>query len=336
MKTPISVDKSKEVPKGQLDFLNFLHQIESILKKARLSENPALYIYEANIRTPIFMLEGLSRLYGKTLSHHIFSQCKKRFKDLEDKLGAIDYYDGFYKEFTSQEKIPEEIINYIKNKKEEKLEELNEALKKDHWLKKRKSRIYKIIKKIEEVNWLPDYFDAGTIKLAYSKEIKKVIKIYKSSKPKFKELEAGVHEFRRELRWLSIYPQALCGLMQLSEETDVPSFLQKYLTPEILQSPFNVMPSGSQFQHHIVLNKNYFYALSWMIDALGKLKDNGLRIIILTECIEHIYKPKKNVETLALSFCDKNQMTIAQILKQSDKITKPFFEDSILKHLVNS
>lgn len=335
MKTPISADKVIDSPNGQLDFLNFLNQIQDILKKARILENPGLYIYDANIRTHFFMLEGLSRLYKTISPNPFFSQCNREFKDLEDKLGAIDYYDGFYKEFSSNKKIPEKIINHIKHKKEEKTGELNEVLRKNNWLKKDNSHIQRIINKTESVYWLPDYYDTVAIKLAYAKEIKKILKKYKSNKYKFKNIENDVHELRRKLRWLSIYPQALCGLMQLTENNSDPGILQKYLTPDILQSHYNVMPSGNHFQHHILLSRNNFYALSWMIDALGKLKDNGLKIIILTECIEHIYKPKKNAKKLALSFCDQNQMSVAQTLKQSDKIKKTFFENSILKNLIS-
>lgn len=335
METPIPINNIKAAPNGKSDFLHFLNEVQDILEKAGSSPNPALYIYEANIRTPFFMLEGLARIYNKIFTHPVFPRCKKTFKDMEDKLGAIDYYDGFYKEFSSRKKIPDQITNYLKNKKEEKIEELNEELRKNHWLGSRKNRIHKIIKKIDEVNWLPEYYDAGAIKLAYTKEIKKVLKKYKSKKPEFKDIEKDVHELRRQLRWLSIYPQALCGLMQLSEKDDVPAFLKKYLTPAIMHSPFNVMPSGTYFKHHILIHIHYFYALSWMIDTLGKLKDDGLRIVILTESINHIYKPKKNIENLVLSFLDDDQMTIHRILKQSNKITKTFFEDSILKNLIN-
>ena len=99
------METPKEVPNGKSDFLKFLNQIQDILEKAGSSENPALDIYEANIRTPFFMLEGLSRLYNKIFSHSAFNWCKKTFKSMEDKLGAIDYYDGFYKEFSTRNNI---------------------------------------------------------------------------------------------------------------------------------------------------------------------------------------------------------------------------------------
>ena len=104
-------------------------------------------------------------------------------------------------------------------------------------------------------------------------EVKKVYKKYvaiithkiKNNDIHFESIELDVHEFRRELRWLSIYPQALRGLMQLKVNHQPPEILKKYLTTEIITSPYNIMPDGSNFKDHIILVAAYFYSLSWMI-----------------------------------------------------------------------
>ncbi len=51
-------------------FNYFLKQVQTILDKANESENPALIIYQENIRTPFFMLEALTRIYKKILCIH--------------------------------------------------------------------------------------------------------------------------------------------------------------------------------------------------------------------------------------------------------------------------
>ena len=94
------------------------------------------------------------------------------------------------------------------------------------------------------------------------------------------------------------------------------------------------MPDGNALPYHIMLNDDYFYALSWMIAELGKLKDSGLKITILEESIAAVYKTKEDVEQLVYSICDDNQQTIPQILAQSQKITTTFFSENILQNII--
>jgi hypothetical protein len=326
MNTFISVGKSR--------FLYYLNKIQIILDKAESSKNPALLIYEEDMRTPLFMLEGLSRLYKKINNHKKLKKLNDLFKDLEDRLGAIDYYDGFHKEFINEKKIPGLITLYVNEKKEKKLEELNHYLKEEKWISKRKKRLSQIFKELDEVKWLDEKNDTIAILDVYHDDIKKVVKKYKRKNIEFCDIENGVHEFRREIRWLSIYPQALRGLMQLKSNVEPPEFLKKYLTPEITSSLYNIMPDGKALPYHIMLNDDYFYALSWLIAELGKLKDSGLKITILEESIAAVYKTKENVEQLVYSICGESQQTIPQILDQSQKITATFFSENILQNII--
>ena len=321
-------------PIGKARFLLYLNQLQAILEKAASNENITLSIYAANARTPLFMLEGLTRLYRKMHNKKKFSKLNTLFKDFEDRLGTIDYYDGFHKEFVDDKRIPDLITSYVNDKKEETVKTLLEDLKKDKWIGKHKNRIDKIIKKLDKIDWLDEKEDTREILKVYQDYIDKVTKTYASDNIHFTDLENDVHEFRRELRWLSIYPQALKGLMQLTPENEAPDFLKKYLTPEIINSPYNVMPDGSGLQDHIILNRNYFYALSWMIAELGKLKDSGLKLDLIEESLISIYKMSAHTEHLAYSFCDENQLTIPEILDQSQTIAQKFSEENILENLI--
>jgi len=322
------------MPVGKTRFVNYLNKVQTILDRAELAENPAQLIYEEDMRTPLFRLEGLSRLYKKINNHKKLKKLNEIFKDIEDRLGAIDFYDGFYKQFINEKKIPGLITIYLKEKKGEKLEDLNHYLKEENWISKHKKRLEKIHKDLDEIKWLDEKNDTIAILDVYHDDIKKVIKKYKRKNRQFSDIENDVHEFRRQLRWLSIYPQALGGLMQLKSNPEPPEFLKKYLTPEIVTSPFNVMPDGSALEYHIMLNANYFYALSWMIAELGKLKDSGLKVTLLEQSIADVYKTKEDVEQLVYSICDENQKTIPQILERSKKLADTFFSENILANII--
>ena len=321
-------------PVGKGRFIFFLSKIQGILEKSASSDNPALTIYSEDMRTPLFMLEALCRLYKKIYKHQKIKKLDSVFKSLEDFLGQVDYYDGFYKEFAQQKNFPELITDYTKENKDEKIESLNQYLKKEKWNENYKNRLSKIYKKLDKVEWLDEKNDAASVLKVYKKEIEKVIGKYKNNPKEFTDIENDVHELRRQLRWLSIYPQALLGLVQLKTNSDVPDFLNKYFTPEIINSPFNKMPDGSGLQYHIILDQNCFFALSWMISELGILKDNGLKIELLEESISDVYKTKKNVESLAYSLCDANQPRIPAILSYAQNISHTFFSEGILEKMV--
>ncbi|HEY6063987.1 MAG TPA: hypothetical protein VIV35_10285, partial [Chitinophagaceae bacterium] len=156
------------------------------------------------------------------------------------------------------------------------------------------------------------------------------------NKISFHDVEKDVHELRRELRWLSIYPQALRGLIQMKPNADSPDYLKKYLTPEIINSPFNKMPEPGDCKDLIYVNANYFYALSWLIAELGKLKDNGLRIVILKEALQSIDKlSDEAAEKTAFALCGEGQVPTDDILKRAKEISEQFFNEKIPEQLIS-
>jgi hypothetical protein len=71
-----------------------------------------------------------------------------------------------------------------------------------------------------------------------------------------------------------------------------------------------------------------------MIAELGKLKDGGLKIVIIEESIANIYKTCEKTEELAYAISGDAQMKIPQILTYSEQITKKFFDENILQNLI--
>ena len=326
----------KFIPVGKARFLHFLSKAEKILAEATASENPARIIYEQDLRTELFMLEGLSRIYKKVYPRQKIKKLNRRFKRFEDLLGEINFYDEFHKSFEENETMPGLITSYTAEKTTEKLNKVNKFLIKKKWIGKKNKQLKKIYKTLDKVEWFDEAGDARAVGMICENEVRKVIKKFKSRDQPFADIEQDVHELRRELRWLSIYPQALCGLVQLTAEDDCPEYLRKYLTPEIVNSKFNVMPAGDALNHHIFLNRNYFYALSWMIDRLGKLKDSGLEQLLIKEALENVFKVSAHADELAFAFRSENQMTINEILQASKKVADDFFGEKILSKLIKS
>ena len=321
--------------KGILRFEMFLQQFEKILFKAASQKNPALYLYQNNARTPLFMLEGLAKLYSGIHNKKKISKLKEHFKLLEDALGAIDYYDSIARTLANNKKMPLEINQYLLAQTREKLQHLNELLIEKKWIGENNDRLVKIRKKIKDSNWLDDEKEINEINKFYEKAIYEIIEFTHSINYHFDNMEEDVHELRRKLRWLSIYPQALQGCIQLVESQTISKNLKKYLTTEIINSPFNKMPSAGGNQYILLLDKNYFLTLSWIIAELGKLKDNGLTIVAFKEALQQIEGLN---DTAALNkayrILGTKQIKLAVLLNDAEKISKTFFNENNLEKLV--
>lgn len=320
---------------GLARFEFYLIKLEDLLSQSGKERNAALFLYNNDARTTIFMLEGLSKLYAGLHNKKRFTKLKNEFKLLEDALGNIDYYDSYAKEFNSIPAIPAEITNYMLGQTREKLQHLNDLLMQRSWVGENGDRIKKIRKKLKNANWLKDDKEVIAITGFYKQTIRDINQFFAESKGEFTEIELQVHSLRRKLRWLSIYPRSLQGLIQLTENSFHDDHLVKYLTADIINSPYNKMPDAGNNRYFLMLGKNYFLALSWMIDALGKLKDNGLRIVAITEAIQQM-KSTTHDDALFKTYeiLGPHHPGLTTILSESYVICTTYFKEQNLDKLL--
>ena len=320
---------------GLARFEFYLSQLQNLLTKATKQKNPALWLYQNNVRTPLFMLEALAKMYSSIHNKKKFAKLKEHFKLLEDVLGAIDYYDSLAKGFSKNKTISAAVTNYLQAQAREKIQHMNELLTEKEWLGENANRIKKIQNKLDEADWLKEEKEIEAIKNFYGEAIYGIVEFTAKTKFHFDNVEADVHELRRKLRWLSIYPQALRGCIQLSKSKTTPKHLSKYLTNEIITSPYNKMPDAGDIAYFLLFDKNYFYALSWIIAELGKLKDSGLGIIAIKEALQQTGAVSDiSAYNKAYQLLGKKQIKLQQILTAAEKISKTYFTEHNLEHLV--
>jgi hypothetical protein len=319
---------------ARFDF--FLNQFQALLDKAARQKNPALWLYQNNARTTLFMLEALAKIYTGLHNKKKFGKLKEHFKLLEDAIGQIDYYDAFAKEFAGNKKIPAPIIAYLQAQTREKIQSLNEILKEKEWLSEGNKQMMKTRKKLAEADWKKEKKEIKEIRSFYMQGIKEILNFVNQKNFRFGNVETDIHEFRRKLRWLSIYPQALRGCIQLSKSKVAPQkYLWKYLTKEITGSAYNVMPDAGDCNYFLLLEKNRFYALSWMIAELGKLKDNGLRAEVIKEAIMQTSgADARNALLQAYKLCGPGQMKVNQVLTAAADLCKIYCKEKNLENLL--
>lgn len=319
---------------GFARFEFFLQTLEELLKQAGSQTNPALWLYTNDARTPLFMLEGLSRLYAGMHNKKKFKNLQAHFKSLEDGLGKIDFYDNYAKEFAERPTIPVSIKEYMVAQAREQLQHMNDLLQQEKWLGENADRLQKIRKKLKDAKWLRPKEEVKAISNFYEEAIDSIVEDYNNAPQPFTEMEDQVHELRRELRWLSIYPQALRGLIQLTETGMPGASLQKYLVREIVESKYNVMPDPGDNKWFVLMEKNHFYALSWMIAETGKIKDQGLQVYAIAEALQQTAALSQNEAfQQALQTLAWQNNSVDELLQNASDITKAFMDEHNLQQL---
>ncbi len=321
--------------KGIERFDYYLSRLEKLLNDAEKQSDAGFWLYKNNARTPLFMLEGLAKIYSNLHDKKAFSEIKENFKTLEDAIGAIDYYDNFAKEFAANKKITVAVTKYSQEKTVESTAKFNALLVENKWLGESATQLKSIRKKLKDVEWQKGKDEVKEIDAYYKEQVGEINTFFGEHAKGFTDLETQVHELRRKLRWLSIYPQALRGNIQLFETNETNADSTKYLTPEIVTSPFNKMPEVGENKHLFMLNKPYFLALSWLIAELGKLKDQGLRVHLLCETLKEI-KGLSDADALTQTYkmLAPDSTTLDGILSTASDICGKFFAEKNLDKLI--
>ncbi|TDR30975.1 hypothetical protein [Hydromonas duriensis] len=316
-------------------FNDHLSALDNLLTQAHLQDDPALWLYQNNARTVLFYLEGMCRALAQFHDSKRFNKLTERFKTLEDALGQIDYFDAFVKEFSANPTIPADVVEHLTQERQMALLALNGALQKEGWIGESARRIKKIRKgkKTKSINWLSDEELVLALRHLYEQKIADITLALTQS---FKSIENDLHELRRQVRWLSIYPQAFKGYITLAQPRRiVAKKFDKYLTDDIVHSPFNQLPQSDNITSPLQLNQNNFYAMSWFIAATGLLKDQGLRLDALTHSIHITQKvAPETAQSQAMLMLGSQQASTDEVLSAAQIIAKQLKMDAIFTGLV--
>ncbi len=322
---------------GIARFQFHLAQLNELLQSSTRERNPALWLYTNNARTVLFMLEGLSKLYENLHNKKKFDKLNEHFKALEDAIGSIDHYDALAKELLPLAEVPATVKDYMQAQSREKIQRLNDLLEEKKWVGKNATRIKKIEEKLQDAHWLEPLEEGNAIQSFYKKSIREINTFWAEAANHFTEMEIQVHEMRRELRWLSIYPQALQGMIQLHDNGNADESTDKYITPEIAGSPFNKMPERGENKTVLLLEKKYFLSLSWLIERLGEIKDKGLRLFAIAEALQQTEKiTHDEAIQKAIGLLGGSPDMLQDILKEASDTCKAFFDEKHLDKLVVS
>ena len=312
-----------------------------LLQQAAGTTDPASYLLAHDARTPLFYLEGMTRVLMNVHDKKKLSALNEQFKALEDGLGAMDYYSGLLKDFNPNKQLTEFKQN-LETHRTITAAQMNTLLEQYGWLetadnrsdspKLESSQLQSLQKVFRKIDWLSDQEMSKALKKEYKSALSE---LKQQLKQPLREVEADVHELRRDVRWLSIYPQAFKGFVNLKPSEPMPEAFAKYATEAIVKSPFNQLPQVEGMKHVLHMNTHAYYAMSWLIAELGELKDQGLRLLALSEWLrEHKKLSTSQAEQAAVMIIGKDQLGVDKLLAKAQEIVNQIRADKVLKQLL--
>ncbi len=96
------------------------------------------------------------------------------------------------------------------------------------------------------------------------------------------------------------------------------------------------MPESGANKYLLMLNKDYFFALSWLIAELGRLKDEGLSTLLITKALQQtktVSPAEASKQIRSLIAPDSSNIT--EILSKVSNISRRFFAEENLDKLLN-
>lgn len=238
-------------------------------------------LYKANLRTPLFMLEGLARVAcGTGGDEEVFGEILRDVKVLEDVTGQVDFW-WTVREKTASWGLPPEFVRHADDHHQAACGRMVGWLEARAWIDHRylpaegdvRLRVHRMGRALAAQSWPSPRKEARRIAEFFLDRVHATDKAVRALD--LNDVEHGLHELRRRLRWLSIYATALDGAVQLDAAAKAPKGWGRYLTPAVVNNPFNALPTGDGRVAPLRLPAPLFYALSWLIAELGAIKDRA-------------------------------------------------------------
>jgi hypothetical protein len=262
-----------------------LSKIEVLLYTEKDANLLVAKILKENLRFHLLNLEAQARFY-MTSDESNMSKVLKIIKEFEDAIGRYSYSVevlSVIKEISADKKLIQtfELIEQQERKK------IIAFLKVEGWLAA-DHKIFKKLRKYLQRSRLPnDKNERDYLANEISKYIYKVHKKVKNNEYDAEEIETGVHELRRHLRWISLYLKASESYVALNHDIKP---IEKYapLYDKLKDSPY-VQFVANTYENPIIVPTTLLMAVVDYIAQLNEVKDVGL----FWQTIEEVVREKR-------------------------------------------
>lgn len=249
-------------------FAPYLKTLRSALESGRSTDQIAQTLLSSG-RPASFSLQALCRLYEKEDDE--FKSLRDDFKGLEDGIGQFDKWDGFYRAAVSQHK-DQATLDRLKAQSDTALTTFSQMLSSKGWISADAATPSLAAKHeawLKAYAWKPRAEDRKAVLTHLSKELDDLATTQYDMK--ILEVGNGIHELRRDIRWVLIEQLGLNGMITLNPATcAIPAYAALPMSDRYTQLRSSALePSPCQIDACVVA------AAAKAVGNIGDLKDQA-------------------------------------------------------------
>lgn len=302
--TQIYSDKSTFGP--QL-FTYYLKQLIPKFKSAHelSDEGKISYFLRSDIRIIFFKLQSLARTYAKNNKHYdsFFTPYKEYFKKFEDLYGQLDLQNTMLG--LALKTNEPALIEHFTELKMKAGEALLAELHTDGFMESRLQILEKVTTDIANFSdWKKPKKDKDIFIEVLISDTKSLIKKIKDREFTNDDIELGLHELRRKIRWLVILVQSLNGLTKYVDDTprlsaNVNNLYHQFIitNPNLLNSSF-LKTRDSDIDKPILIPQISHALISEIVTQIGSRKDKAEASLYLLEAAKKLRFSQQQVQAI--------------------------------------
>ncbi len=234
---------------------------------------------EHDARRNVFQLEGFLKLYKGRLDsagEHLGA-----VKTLEDALGHFAVSRNMT-ELAQKQGAPASVVKELKKTETTARAHLQEVVEKD-WIPQGKNdkspALKSLLKDLASEDWGSYKKDHKFIESSVGDHLHKM----ETRHYDMRQLDSGIHELRRHMRWVPLYIEALDGKVQLSETHNPVAAMRGALDTPMAQHQNAQLTLNDREESPIRLSKATYVTYLQAVEDLGQIKDNGEQMHLLSD-----------------------------------------------------
>ena len=235
-------------------------------------------VMAADLRRHVFLLEGIGKVYERRLDEA--ADAGVSAKELEDALGGLSATRTNLA-YAVHTKAPPAVLAHLVKAEKDAMRDLKTLLV-EQWMPDKRGRIPALAEMIEELGDAKWGSYADDKKYLRGELVRRLAKVSDTDFD-MGQLETGIHELRRQLRWFPIYAEAVNGLIQLDVTKNPVAAYEPMLQVKLATSKYVDLPDDGREVDAIRVSKSLYTALMQLTLDLGGVKDAGEPVEALFE-----------------------------------------------------
>ena len=271
-RAPSTIAASSQLDHNQRAVARFekpLSHLEPVLFSGKPSDELVEEIMKTSLRDDLFRIEGLLRLYRSAFEKEA-GELLMTVKAFEDALGK---YGESRDLIVTVQKVgaPQKFLSFVEQKEKLARAVFVQFLQSEGWLKKDGGKIEFLRSRLAKMDWASKKKDREYL----VSEIESQIKTIEKKTYDLSDLENGIHELRRDLRWLPIYSLSLDGALVLGKGKCPLEQFEPLVHSPLAESKFNILPANDEEKHTCEISQCLFLGMSSYIEKFGAIKNFG-------------------------------------------------------------